>query len=757
MSDAAERLYGLLPAVYRTRDAESGWPLRALIAVIAEQVAVLEDDLAQSYDDQFIETCAEWVVPYIGDLVATTPLFDSIRLGAGDDVPTVFADLNGPRFVMAASLRSRADVAKTLRYRRRKATRPMLEELARDVTGWAAHAVEFFSVLRWTQYVRDHLRLDSHGAPDLRNPEQLDRIGGPFDLTTRAIDVRPIADSGGRGGPRDGRYRIPTIGFFLWRLKSFPARDVAARPVAGPGDWRYHVSPLGSPAPLFARWDSGRKGDLALEESRLPAPIRRTALDRDLRAYATSPAPRAGASAYYGRIPGAPSTTLPDAPLVAFTIVRDGETVPPEKIRFIRLKAWCQPKGEIVGVDPELGRISFGTAFVPARGVDVYYHHAFSGALGGGSYDRQAFLARRSPDLQRFVVDQRGLAAGSHPTIGGALGAWAAAGKPHAIVTIADSRSYEEAIAIALPPAGTLVLEAADGERPHLRLTGALTVSGDFDGSVTLSGLLVEGSVRVRGDLGRLRILHTTLVPGQRLSDTGAPATTDPSLLVDGSGATGAVTHTRLQTEVAYSILGPLRIPAHAKDLWITDSIIDGVGTHAIAGLDATHPFGPPTSLARTTVFGAVDVRQLTSATEVIFGGPVAAERRQLGCVRFSFVAPASTTPRRFRCQPDLAIAGAIEAEEKKLHRALTAAERQKLRDEITGWLRPAFTSERYGDPGYAQLLAGRLPQITAGAEDGSEMGAFCQLKQAQRESNLRVRLREYLPLGLEPAITYVT
>ena len=48
---------------------EQGGPLKALLSVIAEQVAVLEEDLDQLYDDQFIETCAEWVVPYIGDLV----------------------------------------------------------------------------------------------------------------------------------------------------------------------------------------------------------------------------------------------------------------------------------------------------------------------------------------------------------------------------------------------------------------------------------------------------------------------------------------------------------------------------------------------------------------------------------------------------------------------------------------------------------------------------------------------------------------
>jgi hypothetical protein len=36
-------------------------------------------------------------------------------------------------------------------------------------------------------------------------------------------------------------------------------------------------------------------------------------------------------------------------------------------------------------------------------------------------------------------------------------------------------------------------------------------------------------------------------------------------------------------------------------------------------------------------------------------------------------------------------------------------------------------------------------------------MGAFSDLRQPQRETNLRVRLDEYLPFGLRPALIYVT
>ena len=69
----------------------------------------------------------------------------------------------------------------------------------------------------------------------------------------------------------------------------------------------------------------------------------------------------------------------------------------------------------------------------------------------------------------------------------------------------------------------------------------------------------------------------------------------------------------------------------------------------------------------------------------------------------------------------------------------------------------PSFVATQYGRPAYCQLRLRRPAEIRTGAEDGSEMGVYCQLKQPQRESNLRIRLDEYLPFGLEAGLIYVT
>jgi hypothetical protein len=270
---------------------------------------------------------------------------------------------------------------------------------------------------------------------------------------------------------------------------------------------------------------------------------------------------------------------------------------------------------------------------------------------------------------------------------------------------------------------------------------------------LTLSGVVVEGFVHVAGDIGRLRLLHATLVPGRRLDeDTGAPASANPSLLVDGAGG-GNTINAQARIQIAYSITGPLVVPEHADGIWLLDSIADGLGATAIDGGGGAP--GAPLVVERSTIFNATHVRSV-HASESIFTGALTAERTQDGCVRFSYVAPNSRTPRRYRCQPDLTIAAAID-EALKANPALTQPERDAIRAHIQRWLVPSFTATRYGLPSYAQLHLACPVEIRTGAEDGAEMGAFSHLKQPQRESNLRVRLQEYLPFGLEPGVLYVT
>ena len=69
--------------------------------------------------------------------------------------------------------------------------------------------------------------------------------------------------------------------------------------------------------------------------------------------------------------------------------------------------------------------------------------------------------------------------------------------------------------------------------------------------------------------------------------------------------------------------------------------------------------------------------------------------------------------------------------------------------------LRPQFTSEHYGTPGYAQLSAHCAPEIVRGADDDSEMGAYHDLFQPQRAANLRARLNQFTPAGMHVGLLF--
>ncbi len=60
---------------------------------------------------------------------------------------------------------------------------------------------------------------------------------------------------------------------------------------------------------------------------------------------------------------------------------------------------------------------------------------------------------------------------GTFAALGPALAQWTALGKPDCVISIRDNRTYQEALAIEPADGRFIALEAADGCRPHLRLT----------------------------------------------------------------------------------------------------------------------------------------------------------------------------------------------------------------------------------------------------------------------------------------------
>jgi hypothetical protein len=202
-----------------------------------------------------------------------------------------------------------------------------------------------------------------------------------------------------------------------------------------------------------------------------------------------------------------------------------------------------------------------------------------------------------------------------------------------------------------------------------------------------------------------------------------------------------------LNISLTRTISGGLGLPGVAK-VTITDSLIDGTGSEAILTTTLI--------VQESTVLGPVTADLIELASNSLFTERVTADRKQEGCVRFCYLPRGSRVPRRFHCQPDMAIDKAIE-DALKIDPSLPLARRNELQDEVLGWLRPSFTDQQYGRPGYGQLHVQCPSELKTGADDQAEMGVFHHLKQPHREVNFRVSLGEYLRVGLEAGIFYET
>jgi hypothetical protein len=766
MSRPPDYLYELLPVVHRTRDAERGYPLRALLRVVNEQVNVIEEDIDRLYENWFIETCEDWVVPYIADLIGHRPVHE-----AGD--PGSVETLEGRN--RNKILVPRREVANTLDHRRRKGTLALLEGIANDVAGWPARAVEFYTLLGWAQNI-NHLRPGRGRTVRLSDGDALDLIDGPFERLAHSVDVRRVISH-----RTLGRCNIPSVGVFVWRLKPYPVTHAPAYCVESEGSNCFTFSALGHDTRLHVMPEREAEPTHIAEEINLPTPIRRRALEERV---SLRPLKTRASAAYYG--PGkslvihAPDWPTKGAP----------QPVPRDLVVPADLTGWTYraQKNELA-VDPVLGRIMFPAGQWPKRGVWVTYVYAFSKDMGGGEYSRSLTepirfaLYKVSADhpgadvfdtinkaLAKWRQDQQAL--GPEPAGEALKATWRAekARLDAAVIEIRDSAVYSEALAIALEAGESLQIRGANRTRPVIRLldymtnrSDAFTVSGKKASRFKLDGLIVTGrGIQVsgpdrsdpdghaQGDLCDVTIRHSTLVPGWGLEcDCEPKRPNEPSLELLDTGAKVVIEH---------SIIGSIDVVADEVDtdpvrISISDSIVDATSVErvAIGAPDLPLAFARLT-IIRSTVIGEVNAHAIALAENSIFMSPIRVGRRQLGCVRFCYVTPGSRTPRRYHCQPNLAVAALDEKDPPS-----TPDEKGILKVRETERVRPRFNSQRYGNPTYCQLAGDGADEIRRGADDESEMGAFHDLFQPQREANLRVRLDECTPAGMDAGILFAS
>ncbi|HUI56727.1 MAG TPA: hypothetical protein VLY04_17250 [Bryobacteraceae bacterium] len=715
MSLTADQLYALLPAIYRTRDAENGMPLQALLTVMAAQGAILEENIQQLYDDQFIETCASWAIPYIGDLVGSNPIYE----------------------ISGAAYGRRAEVANTIGYRRRKGTLLALEQVAMDVSGLRAAAVEFFR-LAITNESMKHLRPGHAATLDLRNGSQLAKLDSAFDTVSRTVAVRRI-------GPRvrttsqpdptplainlhgGGKYNVPDVGVYLWRWKPNVVSNQSAFQVDAR---RYLFHPLGQDMPLFNQLPPRDSFSRLTGRLDVPEPIER-------REFFDNP------GAFYG-----PGQSIQ---LVADNTPVDVSNICVRDLSDQGAGAWngCTAKGKYA-IDPQLGRIQLAADVkVPAQ-LRVNYVYGFPADLGGGPYDRSANLPSLDPKGFAFHAV---VGSAATPTLELAIHTWNSQppGTSGLIILPAFetySINLTKANAIVLPSESRLFIVAAQVEPggipglsgARVTLRGQIEISGkqiavtDVSnpppaGQLVWNGVWISGSVQVDGDPTNVQFSDCTLFPGIAPGKNGLPASPgEASVVVNTPGSS---------LSLVRSISGPVGVAPGATTR-ICTSIVDSSSrcSVAYAGPDLASE-GADLHIEDSTVIGKVHVHTMEMASSTIFlsrratGDPwlaaVWCSRRQSGCMRFCFVPTDSITPRRFRCLP----------EDPNLEEALL----------------PKFVTLECGRPSYG-LLSGDCPlAIWTGADNGSQMGVYKPLEETEAVRNVQLRIPEFLPFNLEAGV----
>lgn len=767
----AEKLWTLIPEAFREEDGLATPPgaLRGFIETLAGHAAILRRSQDRLWDDQFVELCSEWAVPYISELVGT-------------------------RLVSALNRRGRRiDVAKTIYYRRRKGTPRILEELVADITGWEGKLVEEFRRLGRLRH-----GLDPHPAPlagrmtgtppggwaDLRNTRGADLADGPFDEFHHTPDFRRPRD-------RDGRYGIAKIALHLYRLASTALDSI--QPKAGPAAGTFTFDPSGRDIPLFIRrhrtddraqfnwedWQSAQEWELpgpmncrvlnhaefviteavlatirpflivpggltsanataALAELR-PFDHFRFSTEAQLRSITAKITPAFATALQVEAVwetflqltlidlcgkkallpAGGASTDTSDASVY----VKVGAVVPTrENVVAGNLAAWTLNVAQRDwAIDPGRGRLLWvGAGAAPSPLVGYYY--GFSGPIGAGGYDRSDALTTAAT----LTLSGGGAIAATNPSSG--------------VTEIADSRNYgpignRSAIGAAggPSPANSLEIRSANRQRPYLVLAGdwRLDTGTNLETTLVIDGLWIGAAgapraVELRGDYETVTFRHLTLDPG----GTDAQGAALPPVELRIVGNVGRLV-------IENSILGPIRLApgGTVEQIAISDSIIDG---RKAAGQKAIVIDNGRISLERVTVFGELDLEWLY-ASETLITGFADVTNTQEGCFRFSAV-----LERRDPLQPISAV---------NPHSRVPRPYQSTFLASTTS----LFISVVYGQPGYAQLSEAAPETISRGAENGSEIGAFSSLLNPIKADSLRAKVDEFAPFGVLPFYVFET
>jgi hypothetical protein len=617
---AADRLLALLPQVFRIRDYEEAvriaqaqgfpapdtlsgdaeGPLATLLAAVGRQLDLLEAEVDWLYEDQFIETCADWVVPYIGALV-------------------------GARIVDVGDAQSaRLQVADTIRNRRAKGTARALASRAHDIMVAPAEAIEYaaYVVETWNPNFPGAGR-----ATTAVNGQDGRRLGLATEIGQHVVELRDMSEG--------GRFAPANVGARVWTTRAAMHAETIPLPVPGGDPGRYHFDPLGRDMALWSFPQDADKDRSRLTAEQIPGPI-------PLAAAAEDP------GRYYETAVG---------------ISIDGADQSVDQVCFCDLGddgpgKWnhhgSPDEKNRIRIDPRRGRFALpgGGAGVDPSAIRAFYH--FGSAVRAGGAERKqttdALDARlrtelgdrdRRTDPVDFSAPEVVPDSTAPSQVDNAFQQALDNFGTNSAVRIEYGATITVPAATTLPANGNFEVRGADGVWPTLRLSAPWQIQGGAGSILTLRGLrLADDALQVMAaGLKQLTLIDCTVVPGSGRIVIDEPA---------------------CKLIAVRSILGCLRVrPSVEIDL--IDCVVDS-GAADVPVIAASD--GSPAGIfwsERSTLVGDVALLGFDEASNSLFarrpdrtntGAPVSAQRLQSGCVRYSALPRGSIAPRRYRCFP---------------------------------------------------------------------------------------------------------
>lgn len=743
-------LFERLPEIYKIKDEEQvpKDQLKNYLSLIEDAFSAVDENIESFYDDLFIETCDDWLIPYIADLVGTS-------------------HLSGDPWTL------RADVADTIALRRRKGTLGAIERLTFDLTGWAVHCAELRENMAWNMHL-NHQRPDNGDIPPyatsgagirrvirggtatIRDPAMLSLLNTPSDPFAHLADIRPPAQC--------ARYNLPNLAIYLWRLEPYwipvsqpfipeDQPDPVPSPLLldqAPYVFRSEVHPLGEPVVLFnvRKPFDETTGLTGLDKTPGPIPAARLCSRS-----AAGNWEEYVAIDYYDtqEVPG-PDPLDTNNRCLQFHMPKDVfGPVPLEKWSFrgANLCDWgsslIPPLQEYeIAIDPVIGRFIIGVPDETSRNALVKdllltYTYGAAGPVGAHPVSRPA-LPEKDWDKPTKTFIPVNYTDGSD--LQTALNLPAGTVYP-VIIEIKDSRTYRlDPSALNLMKLdGSLAIRAADHQRPVILLQQPLGFGVDNPPervTVRLEGLYITRDPEVSPEpaslinsamVDLLEIVGCTLDPkGYWRRDHKNRTDIRVSLELPNPAGFEQIPAIR----ICRSITGPLLMDT-AYLLECEDSVIDaggGVGHpapgYALSGIGPAGSWGPDTVAEGVTFFGRTRVDRI-SGSGCIWVHSLEVNDNQAGCIRFSYFSGTSDRlPQNYGCVKGTAC-------------------------------QLVFSSEAFGSPGYARIAQRSDFRIRERGPGDDTMGTFGFQLEAHKWRNIMIRYREFMPAGVRPLVIPVT